>query len=145
MKKSILGCAVAAVLVNASNTIAGGLWLNEYGDFSGGRASAGAGAGLDGAESIIHNPASSTRLKGNTLFASGGVMVPDIKFDLDYTTPELGTGNGGQAGETPLALPRPMSTISTPSAGAPVCIWLAWQVQAWIMTTTGPGATRPPR
>ena len=101
MKKSILGCAVAAVLVNASNTIAGGLWLNEYGDFSGGRASAGAGAGLDGAESIIHNPASSTRLKGNTLFASGGVMVPDIKFDLDYTTPELGTGNGGQAGETP--------------------------------------------
>ena len=41
MRKSILGCAVAAALASAGNAMAGGLWLNEYGDFSGGRASAG--------------------------------------------------------------------------------------------------------
>lgn len=100
MKKTILGCAVTAALLNAGSASAGGLWLNEYGDFSGGRAGAGSLAGLDGAESIMHNPASSTRLKGNQLFASGGALIPDIKFDVDYTTPRLGTGNGGDAGET---------------------------------------------
>ena len=58
MKKTILGCAVAAALLNAGHTAAGGLWLNEYGDFSGGRASAGSAAGLDDAASIMYNPAS---------------------------------------------------------------------------------------
>ncbi len=98
MKKTILGCAVTAALLNAGSTSAGGLWLNEYGDFSGGRAGAGSGAGLDDAATIMHNPASSTRIKGDQLFVSAGALVPDIKFDLDYTTPKLGTGNGGDAG-----------------------------------------------
>lgn len=100
MKKTILGGAVTAILLNAGHTAAGGLWLNEYGDFSGGRAGAGAAAGLDDAASIMHNPASSTRIKDSQLFLSGGVLIPDIKFDVDYTSPRLGTGNGGDAGET---------------------------------------------
>ena len=41
MKKSILGCAVAVALVNSVNVSAGGLWLNQHGDFSGGRAGSG--------------------------------------------------------------------------------------------------------
>lgn len=99
MKKSIMGCAVAAALVNAGSAYAGGLWLNDYGDFSGGRASAGSSAGMDGAASIMHNPASSTRIEGTQLFAAAGALIPDIKFDVDYTTPRLGDGNGGDAGE----------------------------------------------
>ena len=68
MKKTILGCAVTAILLNAGHTVAGGLWLNEYGDFSGGRSSAGASAGVDDASTIMHNPASSTRIKDSQAF-----------------------------------------------------------------------------
>ncbi|MEE4147136.1 MAG: outer membrane protein transport protein [Halieaceae bacterium] len=100
MKNTILGCAVTAALLNVGAASAGGLWLNEYGDFSGGRASAGSEAGMDDAASIMHNPASSSRIKGNQLFASGGALIPDVKFDVEYTSPRLGTGNGGDAGET---------------------------------------------
>jgi long-chain fatty acid transport protein len=100
MKKTILGCAVTTALLSAGSASAGGLWLNEYGDFSGGRAGAGAEAGTDDAASIMHNPASSTRIKGNKLFASAAALIPDIKFDVDYTTPRLGTGNGGDAGKS---------------------------------------------
>ena len=99
MRKSILACAVAAALASAGNAMAGGLWLNEYGDFSGGRASAGGTAGVNDASTIMHNPASSTRLKGNQLFAAAGAYLPQVKFDPEYTTPELGSGNGGDAGE----------------------------------------------
>lgn len=100
MKKSILGCAVAAALVNASNVLAGGLWLNEFGDFAGGRASAGASAGTDDAATIAHNPASSSRVEGDQLFVSGGVYLPDVKFDVDYSSPRNGFDNGGDAGIT---------------------------------------------
>lgn len=101
MKKTILGCAVTVTLFSAGTASAGGLWLSGYGDYSGGRASAGSEAGMDDAASIMHNPASSSRLKkkGNQLFVSGGALLPENKFDLDYTTPRLGTGNGGDAGQ----------------------------------------------
>ena len=49
MKKSIMVCAVTAALASAGNSMAGGLWINDYGDFAGGRASAGAAAGTDDA------------------------------------------------------------------------------------------------
>ena len=97
MKKTILGCAAAAALLNASHATSGGLWLNDYGDFSSGRSSAGGAAGVDDASTIMHNPASSTRLKRSQLFVSGGAIIPDIKFDVDYTSPRLGTGNGDRS------------------------------------------------
>jgi long-chain fatty acid transport protein len=100
MKKSIVACAVAAVLVSAGNAVAGGLWLNEYGDFSGGRASAGAQAGVDDAATIAHNPASATRIEGSQLFVSGGVLIPKTKFDVEYSNPENGFDNGRDAGVT---------------------------------------------
>jgi long-chain fatty acid transport protein len=78
---------------------AGGLWLNEFGDFAGGRAAAGAAAGVDEAMTLAYNPASITRLEGSELFASGGAVLADMKFDVQYSHPRNGTGTGGDAGE----------------------------------------------
>jgi len=86
-------------MVGAGGASAGGLWLNEFGDFAGGRAAAGAAAGVDEAMTIAYNPASIARLKGNQLFFSAGAVVPEMKFDTSYTTQRLGSVNGGDAGE----------------------------------------------
>ena len=90
------GLALCACL--SSQVQAGGLWLNEFGDPSGGRGSAGAVAGVDDASTILHNPAGMTRLKGGNLLLSVGYAAPDIKFDLESSTPELGDNDGGNAG-----------------------------------------------
>jgi len=99
MRKSILGCAVIAAAAGASTAQAGGLWLNEFGDFSGGRAAAGASAGVDEAMTIAYNPASATLLEGDQLFAAGGAFFPDVKFDVKYSDPRRGFDNGENAGE----------------------------------------------
>lgn len=98
MKRILRGCSVAAVVVSANTAWAGGLWLNEYGDFAGGRAAAGAAAGVDEAMTIAYNPASIARLDGNQLFFSGGAVVTDMQFDISYTTQRLGVDDGGDAG-----------------------------------------------
>ncbi len=54
---------ITAIALESEDTLAGGLWLNEYGDFSGGRAAAGAAAGLDDAAAIFYNPAGIGRIK----------------------------------------------------------------------------------
>ncbi|MEM6582298.1 MAG: outer membrane protein transport protein [Pseudomonadota bacterium] len=79
---------------------AGGLWLNEFGDFSGGRASAGAAAGTDDAATIIHNPASATRLENKHLFVAAGVLAPSAKFETQYSNPLNGFINPGDAGRS---------------------------------------------
>jgi long-chain fatty acid transport protein len=99
MRKVLRGLTVAAAVVGASSASAGGLWLNEFGDFAGGRAAAGAAAGVDEAMTIAYNPASISRLEGNQVFFSAGAVVPEMKFDTSYTTRRLGTENGGDAGE----------------------------------------------
>ena len=99
MKKILPGGTITLALLSANHAFAGGLWLNEYGDFSGGRASAGAAAGTDEAATIIHNPASATRIKGNQLFASASALITRLKFDVKESTSVVGDGNGGQAGE----------------------------------------------
>jgi long-chain fatty acid transport protein len=96
MKKSILGCAIVATI--AGNAQAGGLWANEFGDFAGGRAAAGAAAGVDEAITIAYNPASATLLKGDQLFVSGGAFIPSVKFDVKYSDPRRGFDNGSDAG-----------------------------------------------
>ena len=73
---------MSLALLGANQALAGGLWLNDYGDFAAGRASAGAVAGVDEASTIIHNPASATGIEGSQLFLSGGVFIPDVKFDI---------------------------------------------------------------
>lgn len=94
------GAAMVGAMLGASAASAGGLWLNEFGDFAGGRAAAGAAAGTDDAMTIAYNPASISRLQGNQLFASAGAIVGNMNFDLKYTTPLNGTDDGGDAGET---------------------------------------------
>ncbi|HEY6131959.1 MAG TPA: outer membrane protein transport protein, partial [Halioglobus sp.] len=100
MIRIVKGCTVAAAIVGASAASAGGLWLNEFGDFASGRAAAGAVAGVDDPMTMAYNPASITRLDGNQLFVAAGAIVGDMNFDIDYTTPRNGTHDGGNAGET---------------------------------------------
>ncbi|MEP4486486.1 MAG: outer membrane protein transport protein [Halioglobus sp.] len=98
MNKRLLSTATLIALGLSGPTYAGGLWLNQFGDFAAGRASAGASAGVDEASTIIHNPASSLQLDGNQLFVAAGVLLPDIEFEIDETNPISGNDDGGQAG-----------------------------------------------
>ncbi|MBK6510423.1 MAG: outer membrane protein transport protein [Haliea sp.] len=100
MKNTLRRCTIAAAILSSSAASAGGLWLNEFGDLAGGRAAAGAAAGVDSAMTLAYNPASITRLEGNQLFASAGAIVSNANFDVQYTTPRLGENDGGNAGDT---------------------------------------------
>ncbi|GAB3109901.1 hypothetical protein G8770_21980 [Aestuariicella hydrocarbonica] len=94
-------CAIftLAGCLPVSQAFAGGLWLNEYGDFSGGRASAGAAAGVDDASTMLHNPASMTRLKGSQLSVTAAALQPSLKFSQERGSASgPGGGNGGDAG-----------------------------------------------
>lgn len=85
--------------LHATQVSAGGLWLNEYGDFSGGRASAGAAAGVDDASTMLHNPASMSRLKGSQLLVTAAALQPSLEFSqTGDTSLGPGGGNGGDAG-----------------------------------------------
>jgi long-chain fatty acid transport protein len=104
MKRTLRGCAMAASVLSAGTASAGGLWLNEYGDFAGGRAAAGAAAGTDEAMTIAYNPASILRQEGSQLFVSAGAIFGDMNFDINYSSPRMGYEDGGNAGVvTPLA------------------------------------------
>jgi long-chain fatty acid transport protein len=98
MKKTILRTAVITALFGATQAQAGGLWLNQFGDFASGRSSAGAAAGVDEAAAIIHNPAAGTRIEGSQLFGAVGAIIPDVEFDIDYSDRISGDGDGGSAG-----------------------------------------------
>ena len=98
MKTLLQRSAIALALLGANHALAGGLWLNEYGDFAGGRANAGAAAGVDEASTILQNPASGGRIEGSQLFLAGGAFIPRVKFDAHESTPGAGDDNGGQAG-----------------------------------------------
>lgn len=99
MKNILRSCTFAVAVLSAGSASAGGLWLNEYGDFSGGRVAAGAAAGVDEAMTIAYNPASISRLEGDQLFVSAGAIVGDMNFDVNYTSPRIGNQDGGNAGE----------------------------------------------
>jgi long-chain fatty acid transport protein len=77
---------------------AGGLWLNEFGDPAGGRASAGAVAGVDDASAVLHNAASISRHEGSQVMLTVGYIEPDTQFDVESSSPGLGTNDGGDAG-----------------------------------------------
>lgn len=115
-----------------NHAVAGGLWLNEYGDFSGGRASAGAAAGTDEAATIIHNPASATRVKGDQLFASASALITRLKFDVKESSSEVGDGNGGQAGQ-----PSPGATMAYVFDNG----WNKWSTGISLAGLAGAGLT----
>lgn len=98
MNKTGISAATLLAIGLSSQASAGGLWLNQYGDFAAGRASAGAAAGVDEASTIIHNPASSLQLEGSQLFLGASAILADISFDIAETTPIAGNDDGGDAG-----------------------------------------------
>jgi long-chain fatty acid transport protein len=94
-----LSMAVLTILflVKPSVSIAGGLYLNEFGTPSMGVAGAGANAVASDASTSFHNPAGMTRIKGNQLMGTAGVLKATVKFDPDADT-LIDGGDGGDAG-----------------------------------------------
>jgi len=76
---------------------AGGLYLNEFGTPSMGVAGAGANAVASDASTSFHNAAGMTRIKGNEMMGTAGLLNATVKFDPDADTPISG-GDGGDAG-----------------------------------------------
>jgi long-chain fatty acid transport protein len=84
-------------LASPSVSTAGGLYLNEFGTPSMGVAGAGANAVASDASTSFHNAAGMTRIKGNELMGTAGLLNATVKFDPDADTPIPG-GDGGNAG-----------------------------------------------
>ena len=78
-------------------SLAGGLYINEFGTPSMGVAGAGANAVALDASTSFHNAAGMTRLDGKELMGTGGLLYATVKFDPDEDTPIPG-GDGGEAG-----------------------------------------------
>ncbi len=88
----------AAVLGLAAEAQAGGLFIQEFGTPSHATAGAAAQALADDASTAFHNPAGMTRLDDHALMLNAGVLIGDIEFDAAASTPNPGTGDGGQQG-----------------------------------------------
>ena len=92
--------ALMALSLLPVTTMAGGIWLNEAGDPSQGRASAGSASGTDDASAAIHNTASMTRLDSNQVMVTGGFVYSKVEFDVKSNGLVNGSGDGGNAGNT---------------------------------------------
>ena len=77
--------------------MAGGLYLNEFGTPAMGTSGAGEQALANDASTAFHNAAGMTRLEGEEVMVTGGLLYADLEFDPDPNTPIPG-GNGGSAG-----------------------------------------------
>ncbi|MBW2657634.1 MAG: outer membrane protein transport protein, partial [Deltaproteobacteria bacterium] len=69
------------LLVIPRVSTAGGLYLNEFGTPSMGVAGAGASAAASDASTSFHNPAGMTRIKGNELMGTAGLLNATVEFD----------------------------------------------------------------
>jgi long-chain fatty acid transport protein len=88
---------LGTLFIAPGTSTAGGLYINEFGTPSMGVAGAGANALADDASTSFHNAAGMTRIKGQELMGTGGVLNATVKFDPDDDTPIPG-GDGGDAG-----------------------------------------------
>ena len=84
------------IFINTT-ALAGGLYINEFGTPSMGVAGAGSNAVASDASTSFHNAAGMTRIKGNELMGTAGLLNATVKFDPDANTPVSG-GDGGNAG-----------------------------------------------
>lgn len=98
MPKSSHSFVLSVSMLFAGHSIAGGLWINEFGDPIMGRAGAGSLSGLDDAGAALHNPASMVRLDSDQFMATGGIIASKINFDVATSAPLNGNDNGGDAG-----------------------------------------------
>jgi len=88
---------LGTLFIAPGTSTAGGLYINEFGTPSMGVAGAGANALADDASTSFHNAAGMTRIKGQELMGTAGVLNATVKFDPDDETPIPG-GDGGDAG-----------------------------------------------
>lgn len=77
---------------------AGGLWLSEYNQPTMGRAGAGEEAGNGDASDAFFNPASMSRHGESQLMVAGGLILPQVEFDVTQGSVVNGDGDGGDAG-----------------------------------------------
>jgi len=98
MKKLLTLSSLPLAVLAANQCLAGGLWLNEYGDFAGGRAAAGTAAGTGEAATLLYNPAGAGGVQPGELFVAAGYLSPQVEFDIESANPLLGSNDGGSAG-----------------------------------------------
>jgi long-chain fatty acid transport protein len=94
MPVSLVVLASAAVM----NAQAGGLWPSEYNQPTMGRAGAGEQAGNGDASDAFLNPASMSRHDESQLMVAGGLILPQVEFDVEQGSAINGEGDGGDAG-----------------------------------------------
>jgi long-chain fatty acid transport protein len=117
---------LAFFLLIPAVSLAGGLYINEFGTPSMGVAGAGANAMADDASTSLHNAAGMTRIEGNELMGTGGVLYSSVTFDPDNDTPIPG-GDGGNAGSlAPIAGGFYVHSLSD-----------KWKLGANLITITG--------
>lgn len=81
---------------------AGGLYIQELADSHQGSANAGAQALGTDPSTIFHNPAALSQLPGRNLSVGAGVLLGNVEFDPDSSSPASGGDGGDQAGPAPL-------------------------------------------
>jgi len=93
---------LAVILLASSAAIApvqaGGLWVSEYNQPTQGRAGAGEEAGNGDASDAFLNPASMSRHSESQLMVGGGLILPQVEFDVESCSAFNGNGDGGDAG-----------------------------------------------
>lgn len=97
-KANVRMAGLAALLFSSAAVQAGGLWINEYGQPTMGRAGAGEEAGTDDASTAMLNPAAMSRIEKTQIMVTGGAIYSDIEFDLEQGSALNGNGDGGSAG-----------------------------------------------
>jgi long-chain fatty acid transport protein len=98
MKPILRLSAITLALLGANQALAGGLWLSEYNQPTQGRAGAGEEAGNGDASDAFFNPASMSRHTESQLMVAGGLILPQVEFDVDRGSALNGDGDGGNAG-----------------------------------------------
>jgi long-chain fatty acid transport protein len=98
MKPILRLSAITLALLGANQALAGGLWLSEYNQPTQGRAGAGEEAGNGDASDAFFNPASMSRHTESQLMVAGGLVLPQVEFDVDRGSALNGDGDGGDAG-----------------------------------------------
>ncbi|RLA44997.1 MAG: hypothetical protein DRR42_19840 [Gammaproteobacteria bacterium] len=99
INRLLIGLVIPLSTVVVQLAHAGGLWINEYGSPTMGRAGAGAEAGTGDASAAFHNPASMAQIKSKQLMVTGGVVSATSKFSVDSYGTLNGNNNGGDAGQ----------------------------------------------
>lgn len=98
MRRILNKAATALALLGTAQAYAGGLWLTEYNQPTQGRAGAGEEAGNGDASDAFFNPASMSRHTESQLMVAGGLILPQVEFDVEQGSLINGTGDGGDAG-----------------------------------------------